>query len=174
VAAELKLFAVLVGGKHPRATIELHDVQFVAARTIEETVPVLRERWWGTPSSLHIDAYAELSVVDGYRIELSCEAHDADVSLYFVNTGGYRAGAFSEEHAYSFHVGADKRAVWAAAKARAVFDQKHQDNFDIVDDIVCIDEALAQQSVRASLTPVAHVANEVRIVADYIKLASSS
>jgi hypothetical protein len=170
VAAELKLFAVLVGGKHPRATIELHDVQFVAARTIEETVPVLRERWWGTPSSLHIDAYAELSVVDGYLIELSCEAHDADVSLYFVNTGGYRAGAFSEEHGYSFHVGADKRAVWAAAKARAMFDQKHQDNFDVIDDIVRIDEALARQSLRVRLTPAPDAPEQIRIVADYIKL----
>lgn len=170
MAAELKLFAVLVGGKHPRATIELHDVQFVAARTIEETVPVLRERWWGTPSSLHIDAYAELSVVDGYLIELSCEAHDADVSLYFVNTGGYRAGAFSEEHGYSFHVGADKRAVWAAAKARAMFDQKHQDNFDVIDDIVRIDEALARQSLRVRLTPAPDAPEQIRIVADYIKL----
>jgi hypothetical protein len=171
VAAELKLFAVLVGGKHPRANIELHDVQFVAARTIEEAVPVLRERWWGTPSSLHIDAYAELSIVDGHRIEVCAEARDAGVALYFVNTGGYRAGAFSEEHAYSFHVGADRRSVWAAAKARAEFDQKHQDNFDIIDDIVCIDEALAQQSLHVNLIPAPGAEDQIRIVATYMKLA---
>lgn len=171
MAADLKLFAVLVGGKHARANIELHDVQFIAARTIEEAIPALRERWWGTPSSLHIDAYAELNVVDGHRIALSKELGKREVSLYFVNTGGYRAGVFCEEHAYSFHIDADKRAVWAAAKRRAQFDQQHQDNFDLIDDVVCIDEALAQQSLRIHLTPLPGVPDDIRIVADYIKLS---
>jgi FAD/FMN-containing dehydrogenase len=169
VAADLKLFAVLVGGRHARANIELHDVQFVAAGSIEEAVRVLQDRWWGTPSSLHIDAYAELNVIDGHRVELSDEANGQRVSLYFVNTGGYRDGVFCEDHAYSFHVGADRHAVWAAAKARAEFSQKHQDNFDIIDDIVCIDEALAQQNLRVRLVPTTST-DDVRIVAHYIKL----
>lgn len=171
MAADLRLFAVLVGGKHARASIELHDVQFVAARSIAETIPVLRERWWGTPASLHIDAYAELKVVDGYRIEPTREAVTNDVALYFVNTGGYRSGVFCEDHAYSFHVSADRRAVWAAAKQHAAFDQKHQDNLDIVDDVVCIDEALAQQRLRLRLTPTPGAADEIGIAATYMKLS---
>lgn len=171
MAADLRLFAVLVGGKHARATIELHDVQFVAARNIEETIPRLRERWWGIPSSLHIDAYAELKIVDGYRIEPTLEAVANDVALYFVNTGGYRDGVFFEDHAYSFHVNVDRRAVWAAAKQRAAFDQKHQDNFDVIDDVVCVDEALARQEMRLSLTPAPGTADEIGIVATYMKLS---
>jgi hypothetical protein len=171
VAAErgLHLFAVLVGGSHPRASIELHDLQFVAANSIDETIPVLRARWWGTPGSLHVDAYAEIRTLDGYRVE-PMDGGGAGPSLYFVNTGGYRDGVFAEEHAYSFHVGADKRAVWAAAKARATFGQKHQDNFDAIDDVVCASEHLAEQRLGLRLTPAPGAADDVRIVAAYIKL----
>ncbi|MBA3067145.1 MAG: hypothetical protein FP825_01530 [Hyphomonas sp.] len=34
----MKLFAVFVGGSHARANIELHDLRFVAAGTLADTV----------------------------------------------------------------------------------------------------------------------------------------
>jgi hypothetical protein len=167
----LRLFAVLVGGSHPRASIELHDLQFVAAESIEQIGPVLRARWWGTPSSLHIDAYAEIRTLDGYHVEPVADAGTSDgASLYFVNTGGYKDGAFSEEHAYSFHVGADKRAVWAAAKARAQFGHKHKDNFEPIDDVVCASEHLGEQNLRLRLTPAPGAPDHVAIVAAYMRL----
>ncbi len=170
----MKLFAVLVGGKHARALIELHDVQFVAAASIEAAVPVLRRRWWGIPASLHIDAYAEIDTLDGFRVEPApaAKAPRGALSLYFVNTGGYVDGAFAEEHAYSFHVGADKRAIWAAAKARARFGQKHQDNFDPIDDVVCVDDALAEQAYGLRFTPAPGAPDIVRISATYMKLGA--
>ncbi len=117
----LRLFAVLVGGQHDRALIEVHDVQFVVAERIEDAAPALRQRWWGTPASLHIDAYAEIDAVDGYRVEPApkTDLPPRDLSLFFVNTAGYVSGAFSEEHAYSFHIGTNRQSVWAAAKARS-------------------------------------------------------
>lgn len=166
----LRLFAVLVGGKHPRALIELHDVQFVAASRVEDAVPILRQRWWGAPSSLHIDAYAEIDTLDGYRIELA-PARDierGELALYFVNTGGYVEGVFDEEHAYSFHIGADKREIWNAAKSRAPFAQKHQDNFDPIDDVVCVDDALTAQALR--FIPAPGQRDNIKISAAYIKL----
>ncbi|MBX9746238.1 MAG: DUF1543 domain-containing protein [Hyphomonadaceae bacterium] len=147
----LKLYAVFVGGSHARATIELHDVQFAVASRIEDTVPALRQRWWGTPSSLHIDAYAELRVVDGYSITPvpPGDAPKSDLALYFVNTGGYQDGVFGESHAYSFHVSADKKEVWRNAKQRAAdFSSIHQDNFDRIDDVVCVDEVIEDQPWR--------------------------
>lgn len=169
---DLKLYAVLVGGKHARANVELHDVQFVVARSIEETVPALRQRWWGLPASLHIDAYAELSAVDGVAITpipRSSSAPANGQALYFVNTGGYEDGVFGELHAYSFHVSTDKKAVWAEAKRRAKnFDAPHQDNFDIIDDIVCVDDVIQDQPYTLAYdTPGADGPN---IVAKYIKL----
>jgi len=167
-----KLFAVLVGGKHERATIELHDVQFVVARSIEQSLPLLRQRWWGIPASLHVDAYAEIDTLDGYKVEPAPKGQvESDgLSLYFVNTGGYNAGVFGEEHAYSFHVGADKRAIWAAAKARAHFDQKHQDNFDPIDDVICVDDVLRAQSYELRFTPTPGAADIIKVHASYMKL----
>jgi len=52
-----KLFLVYLGGRAPRANIELHDVQFVAGDSIEDTFEQLRKRWFGTVRGLHLDAY---------------------------------------------------------------------------------------------------------------------
>jgi len=150
---QMRLFAVFVGGKHGRANIELHDVQFVVARTIEDTIPALRENWWGEPRSLHIDAYADLTVVDNTVITPVPQPKDAPMSglgLYFVNAGGYQDGVFGEMHSYSFHVSkrhaSDKRAVWADAKRRAGhFSAHHQDNFERIDDFICVDDVIQEK-----------------------------
>ncbi|MBY0565412.1 MAG: DUF1543 domain-containing protein [Hyphomonadaceae bacterium] len=171
--APLRLFAFLVGGSHPRATIELHDIQFVVARSVEETFPLLQQRWWGNADSLHIDAFAQIEAVDGYRVTPvpADEAGAGDLSLYFVNTGGYQLGVFQEFHAYSFHIGTDKRAVWSAAKARAGgMGLLHQDNLDPIDDVVCIDDALATQRYGLRFEPAPGTADRIAIKVGYVPL----
>ena len=41
---EKTLFVVMLGGKHPKAKIEIHDVVFVVATTLQDAHPALRER----------------------------------------------------------------------------------------------------------------------------------
>lgn len=168
--APLRLFALFVGGAHERALIELHDVQFVIARSVEESYPLLRQLWWGKPASLHIDATAEIETVDGYDVIPAPGGEGGDLSLYFVNTGGYEPGVFGENHAYSFHVGRDKRAIWAAAKARAHFSHQHQDNFDTIDDIICIDDHLRPQNYALNFRPAANKPDAIRIEIGYKRL----
>ena len=169
--SDLKLFVVLVGGKQARARLELHDMVFVAAHSIEETIPAVRKAWWGTPSSLHIDAWAIVERVDGFRIQpVPKDAVSQDqASLFFVNTGGYRKGVLNEEHAYSFHVGANKAEVWKTAKARAEFASRHKDNFEEVEDVICISDALEQSEMALQLTP-SSGPDQIEIVAKYLKL----
>ena len=62
----VKLFMVYLGGMSLGANIEIHDVQFVAAQTIEDTYPLLRKHWYGTPKGLHLDSYKDLMGTDGY------------------------------------------------------------------------------------------------------------
>ena len=181
MAEDLKLFAVLVGGEHPKARLELHDMVFVIASSIEETVPALRNAWWGTPSSLHIDAWAIINRVDGFAVcaapggdlqngdPQNGDCSDARPSLFFVNTGGYTPGALNEDHAYSFHVGEDKAAVWKAARARAAFTSKHKDNFEIVDHVLSVREALDGQAHSIALKPDSGP-DDIQIVAKYINL----
>ena len=168
----LKLFAVLVGGEHPRARLELHDMMFVAATDLRATWPTLRRLWWGTPSSLHIDAWALVERVDGHAVRPvpPADRPAGGPSLYFVNTGGYRPGVLSEEHAYTFHVGAEKAAVWKEARARASgWTSLHKDNFEAVDDVICVDAALGEQGMALALVPEAGP-DRIGIVARYEKM----
>ena len=112
----MKLFAVYIGGDHARATIELHDMRFVAAPTIEDTYDELRRQWWGVPASLHVDCWAELTHADGYRISLHPEPAQGELKLFFVNLGGYDPKQFTELHHNVFVVASSP----AAAKARAL------------------------------------------------------
>ena len=64
------LFLVVVGGRAPKANIELHDVRWVIGSTIEETFDDLRKSWFGSIKGLHIDSYKKISSVDGFKINL--------------------------------------------------------------------------------------------------------
>lgn len=63
----MKLFVIYIGGAHEKSLIELHDMRFVVANTIEETYDTLRQSWWGTPASLHLDAWGVLDYADNQR-----------------------------------------------------------------------------------------------------------
>ncbi|MBF7015511.1 DUF1543 domain-containing protein, partial [Novosphingobium sp. HR1a] len=69
----MKLFAIYIGGEFPGANIEVHDLRFVVANTIEETYAALRRDWWGVPRSLHIDCWAQITHADGHDVSLRSE-----------------------------------------------------------------------------------------------------
>ena len=80
------LFVVMLGGKHPRARIEVHDVVFVVAETLQATYPQLRDAWFGSPKGVHIDSWMAVDGVDGWKIQLSHLAPAAGAQrLYFIN-----------------------------------------------------------------------------------------
>ncbi len=51
------LFVIYIGGSHEGALIELHDMRLIISDTIENAYETLRKSWWGTPESLHLDAW---------------------------------------------------------------------------------------------------------------------
>lgn len=110
------LFAVYVGGMIEGCHVELHDMRFVAGETIDACYDDLRAQWWGTPESLHIDAWARLDHADGYDIALSDTPSGSAERLWFVNLGGYDPALFTELHSNVFVVAPD----WRAAKRRAL------------------------------------------------------
>ena len=64
------LFLVVVGGRSPKANIELHDVRWVIGSKIEDTFDQLRNDWFGSNNGLHIDSYKKIDSINGYRINL--------------------------------------------------------------------------------------------------------
>lgn len=136
------LFVVMLGGKHPRAKIEVHDVMFAAADTLESTYPQLRADWFGSPKGVHIDSWMAVDGVDGWKVELSHLAPAADAHhLYFINLGGYEANSFGEAHRYLLVVARNKREATSKGKQQMLrqWSQAHTDGVLDIDDCLPID-----------------------------------
>lgn len=136
------LFVVMLGGKHPRAKIEVHDVAFVVADRLEDTYPQLRQSWFGAPVGLHIDAWMAVDGVEGWKVELSSLAPNPDsLRLYFINLGGYEDKSFGEAHHYLLIVAKNKREAMSRGKRQVLkhWAQAHTDGVLDVDDCLPID-----------------------------------
>ncbi|WP_425984163.1 DUF1543 domain-containing protein [Brevundimonas sp. TWP1-2-1b1] len=150
----MKLFAIYIGGEHPAANIEVHDMRFIAAPSIEATYETLLAQWWGREGTLHIDCWSELSQADGYEISLLPEPYDGKEKLYYVNLGGYDGVAFAEQHRNVFVV-ADSLA---AAKARAIkqstgWTDAHRDEMYEAEQAFALDDAAQAERLHIHLKP---------------------
>ena len=137
------LFLVVVGGRAPKANIELHDVRWVIGSTIEETFDDLRKSWFGSVKGLHIDSYKKISSIDGFKINLkknnkqnkhfNKEKHRRK-KLWFVNIGGYDPNSMQEKHEFGFVVAETSTEAKNKAKSKWLIglQQKHKD------DIACL------------------------------------
>jgi len=137
-----KLFLVYLGGRAPKANIELHDAQFVAGDSIEDTFEQLRQRWFGTAKGLHLDAYLEVNFVDGFRVELRRDPSAQAEKLYFVNLGGYDPASVAELHQFGLFVASTvtdaKDKEKKALLTRSL--QQHKDDLFDVDDCIPVGE----------------------------------
>ena len=136
-----KLFVVLLGGKAPGANVELHDVVFIAGESIETLHPQLKEKWFGTKQSAHLDSWMEVQWADGYDVKLvEGEKSFTGQDLYFLNIGSYPPGRLEETHTYTLLVGDSDKEVKERAKQLAPNDHQlpHKDNQLLVDDILKI------------------------------------
>lgn len=152
----MNLFVIYIGGKHEKGMIELHDMRFVVAKSIEETYDALRKSWWGTPESLHLDAWGILRQADGYDINLSNQpVENSGEKLYFVNLGGYDSKQFTELHENVFVVAKDD----AQAKQKAVqqvqhWQVPHRDNLLEVENVLHLNHFIVgNRTLYVNLTP---------------------
>lgn len=151
----MKLFAIYIGGELAGANIELHDMRFIVAPSIVDTYEELRRQWWGIPKSLHIDCWAEIGEVDGYRVDLKQEPFLGPEKLYYINLGGYDAGEFIEQHKNVFIVAASI----PEAKKRAIKEAKpwkvpHRDEMYEAEQAFSLDDAAKAQRLYVHLTPI--------------------
>ena len=57
------LYMVLLGGRHPQARIEVHDVVLAVGTDLDSLKPQLQQAWFGRAKGLHIDAWARIAQV---------------------------------------------------------------------------------------------------------------
>jgi hypothetical protein len=151
----MKLFVIYIGGTHKKAFIEVHDMRFVIAEKIEDTYDFLKQTWWGTKESLHLDAWGVLEYADGYNISLKSEpTTDAVNKLYFVNLGGYNSSNFTEDHKNVFVVApTGSKAKVRALKQILHWESYHRDYQFEVDEVLDIAEITGKNGMHIHLEP---------------------
>ncbi len=118
---QLKLFMLLLGCKPAGRHTEQHDIYFGIAPSLRELVPSFTAFWRGS-GKLHIDAWREVTYVDGYSVTVvEKETQPNATQLFFLNLGGYKEHEFEEYHYKLLVAAKEKSEAIQAAKETAFY-----------------------------------------------------
>ena len=148
------LFLVVIGGRAPKANIELHDVRWVIGKKIEDTFVSLRNNWFGSIEGLHIDSYKKIKSIDGYKVNVKKIEKDntkrktvkkdikSKKELWFVNLGGYQSDSMQERHEFGLVVARNSLDAKKIAKSKWLlgFKKNHKDNLSSLKTISDVDD----------------------------------
>jgi Domain of Unknown Function (DUF1543) len=150
---EVKLYMIMLGCRPEGRYTEQHDIFFGIGSSLKELIPSMKQFWPEAKGKIHIDAWREITAVDGYSISVTEKKAEktSDLDLFFINLGGYKVGEFEEYH-YKMVTVAETIGL-AAKKARATTFYKHcgfdgavshiDDKFGIdVDDAYAVNDIL--------------------------------
>ena len=152
----MKLFMVKIGARPQGRLIEQHDVMFVIANSLSETIESVNQHWPAVKNNWHLDAWREVKRVGDYQILLSTDSFSKDglskdkaladsrfeddrvdnkldsqgKQLYFVNLGGYLPGQFEEFHYKTLVVAETLGKATAQVKKTAFYQDYTFDNVD--------------------------------------------
>ena len=142
---------LLLGCKPDGRHTEQHDIFFGIGTTLKDLVPDIVDFWPEAAGKIHIDAWREVTAVNGYAIKVILRGdsiYREQPKLFFVNLGGYKENDFEEYHYKCLAVGATAAEAIKQAKDQTFW--KHSisshidDKYGIdVDDIYEIEEVLA-------------------------------
>ena len=156
------LYLVVVGGRSPKANIELHDVRWVIGSNIEDTFDQLRNDWFGADNGLHIDSYKKIDSIDGYKINLinkesrepqnkiSKKGRISNKKLWFVNIGGYDPNSMQEKHEFGLVVASSFSEAKNKAKSKWLIDckKKHKDDIYVVENFTDVDDCEVIKNIK--------------------------
>ncbi|MEO7531829.1 MAG: DUF1543 domain-containing protein [Sediminibacterium sp.] len=144
---------LLLGCKPKGRYTEQHDIFFGAGNSLKDLVPDILS-FWPEPPKIHIDAWRQVTEVDGYSIRLVTKEKNIakkNGQLFFLNLGGYKEKEFEEYHYKMLVVANDKAAAIQQAKASAFYkhtgfkgaDSHIDDKYGVdVDDLYEIEDIL--------------------------------
>lgn len=164
---ELKLYMCLLGCTPQGRNIEQHDVFFGIGQTLKDLVQAITQFWSEANGKIHIDAWREVTHVDGYSVRVVEKRESVGnvfpEKVFFINLGGYKQNEFEEFHYKMLAVAVDKGAAVQQAKQTAFY--KHtgfkgaeshiDDRYGIdVDDVYEISDILTSRMKKAVLNKV--------------------
>ena len=152
----MKLFMLKIGARPQGRLIEQHDVMFVIANSLSETIESVNQHWPAVKNNWHLDAWREVKRVGDNQILLSKQSLSKDglskdkaladsrfeddrvdnkldshgKQLYFVNLGGYLPGQFEEFHYKTLVVAETLGKATAQVKKTAFYQDYTFDNVD--------------------------------------------
>ncbi len=160
---------LLIGATPQNRNIEQHDIFFGIGEELKDLVPGIKSFWPEAKSKLHIDAWREVTYVDGFAIQIeratshppnsqlqipNSQLQIPNPRLFFLNLGGYIKNEFEEFHYKMIVVAAEKGEAIARAKQTAFY--KHtgfkgatshiDDKYGVdVDDVFEINDILSSE-----------------------------
>ena len=150
---EPNLYLVVIGGRIPKANVEVHDVRWVIGSKIEDTYNVLRKDWFGDVDGLHIDSYKKIYSVDGYKIKIKKSQIKKSAihlikkvkntkKLWFINLGGYDPKSMQEKHEFGLVVASTASDAKKMAKSKWLnsFLKKHNDDINCLQRFSDVDD----------------------------------
>ncbi|NMH27798.1 DUF1543 domain-containing protein [Flavobacterium silvaticum] len=117
-----KLFMVMLGATPEGRLTEQHDIFFGIGKSLKELVPKMEESWPEAKGIIHIDAWREVTSVDGFEVIVSPKTDSVSGNhLFFLNLGGYRDGEFEEYHYKVLTVSETMAAAIKTSKATTFY-----------------------------------------------------
>lgn len=146
------LYMLLIGCSPKGRNVEQHDVYFGIGNDIRDVLPGLLDFWPEAKGTLHLDAWREVTNVNGFAVEVTEQTGmSSENQLFFINLGGYKRGEFEEFHYKMIVAAPEKGEAMKLSKQTAFF--KHtgfkganahiDDKYGVdVDDIFAIKDIL--------------------------------
>jgi hypothetical protein len=121
----LKLYMLLLGASPPSRHTEQHDIFFCIGENLASLIPAIKKFWPEAKEKVHIDAWREVTQVNGYTIKVNARNNEdnapADQRLFFINLGGYKKDEFDEFHYKMIVVAPEKGEAVRQSKQTAFF-----------------------------------------------------
>ena len=149
-----KLFMLLIGCTPEGRNIEQHDVFFGIGNSVKDLLPGVIAFWPEAKGKLHIDAWREVTFVNGFTVKVvPASASRNEARLFFLNLGGYKRNEFEEFHYKMLVIGRNIGDAVKQAKQTAFY--KHtgfkganshiDDKYGVdVDDVFAVEDILPE------------------------------
>jgi hypothetical protein len=123
-----KLFMLMLGCRPAGRNTEQHDIFFGIGHAVKDLVPDIKAFWPEAKGNIHVDAWREVTQVNGYGVSVIPKEEHAESTaeagadkLFFLNLGGYKPGEFDEFHYKMLVVAADQASAIQQAKQTAFY-----------------------------------------------------